>query len=216
MLFSQDKITKLYLVDDHQVLRESLKYLLSQEEDFEIIGCADDGLDLENKLEGNVPDVVLMDLSMPRRDGFETTKSLKKQFPNLKIIVLTMHKSENTVARAFRSGCNGYVLKNNALEELIGAIRTVMRGEVFVSDELTPMLVNGFLVAEDMSNDLSGREYEILKLLAEGYSNKEISEMLSLSVRTVETHRSNIMKKYNFKNVTELVLYAVRNNIIDV
>lgn len=216
MIFSQDKITKLFLVDDHQVLRESLKYLLSQEEDLQIIGCADDGLDLEAKLAEDVPDVVLMDLSMPRRDGFETTKALKKQFPGIKIIVLTMHKSENTVARAFRCGCNGYVLKNNALEELIDAIRKVMDGDVFVSDELTPMLVNGFLVAEDMTSELSGREYEIMKLLAEGYNNKEISDMLSISVRTVETHRSSIMRKHNFKNITELVLYAVRNNIIEV
>lgn len=216
MIFSQDETTKLYLVDDHQILRESLRFLLDQEDDLEIIGCADDGLDLEKKLKDHMPDIVLMDLSMPRRDGFETTKALKREFPNLKIIVLTMHKSENTVARAFRSGCNGYVLKNNAFEELIGAIRKVMRGEIYVSDELTPMLVNGFLAAEDVGSELSDREYEVLRLLAEGLSNKEISEELSISVKTVETHRSNIMRKHNFKNITELVLYAVRNNIINV
>ncbi|MGN0312397.1 MAG: LuxR C-terminal-related transcriptional regulator, partial [Lachnospiraceae bacterium] len=116
----------------------------------------------------------------------------------------------------FHSGCSGYILKENAFEELAGAIRKTMSGGIYVSDELVPLMVSGFLSSEkEEKGDLSGREREILKLLAEGYSNKEIAEMLVISVKTVETHRANIMKKHNFKNITELVLYAVRNHIIE-
>ena len=162
-----------------------------------------------------MPDVVLLDIRMPRRNGFETAKALKREFPDIKIIFLTMHKNESTISNAFRSGCSGYILKNNAVDELTAAIRKVTEGDIFISSELTPMLVNGFLVAEEMSKDMTDRERDVFKLLAEGYTNKEIADMLSISVKTVETHRANIMHKNNFKNITELVLFAVRNNIID-
>ena len=215
MIFSQDNPIKLFLVDDHKILRESLKFLLESEDDFQVIGCSDDGLNLEKIIAVNVPDVVLLDISMPRRNGFETAKALKREFPDIKIIFLTMHKNESTISNAFRSGCSGYILKNNAVDELTAAIRKVTEGDIFISSELTPMLVNGFLVAEEMSKDMTDRERDVFKLLAEGYTNKEIADMLSISVKTVETHRANIMHKNNFKNITELVLFAVRNNIID-
>lgn len=215
MIFSQDNPIKLFLVDDHKILRESLKFLLESEDDFQVIGCSDDGLNLEKIIAANVPDVVLLDISMPRRNGFETAKALKREFPDIKIIFLTMHKNESTISNAFRSGCSGYILKNNAVDELTAAIRKVTEGDIFISSELTPMLVNGFLVAEEMSKDMTDRERDVFKLLAEGYTNKEIADMLSISVKTVETHRANIMHKYNFKNITELVLFAVRNNIIE-
>ena len=215
MIFSQDNPIKLFLVDDHKILRESLKFLLESEDDFQVIGCSDDGLNLEKIIAVNVPDVVLLDISMPRRNGFETAKALKREFPDIKIIFLTMHKNESTISNAFRSGCSGYILKNNAVDELTAAIRKVTEGDIFISSELTPMLVNGFLVAEEMSKDMTDRERDVFKLLAEGYTNKEIADILSISVKTVETHRANIMHKNNFKNITELVLFAVRNNIID-
>ena len=170
---------------------------------------------LENLFIGNEPDVLLMDISMPKRDGFDTAKAVKKVFPDIKIIFLTMHKSEEMLSKAFHCGCSGYVLKENAFEELADAIRKTFSGGVYVSDELMPMMVSGFLSSDKENGDLSGREREVLKLLAEGYSNKEIADMLAISVKTVETHRANIMKKHNFKNITELVLYAVRNHIIE-
>ena len=206
---------KIFLADDHKILRESLELLLSQEDDFVVSGQAENGMDLENILRDQVPDVLLMDISMPKRDGFDTARALKKIYPELKIIFLTMHKSEEMLAEAFHSGCSGYVLKENAFEELAAAIRKVMTGEIYVSGALTPMMLSGFLSSEKESSELSGREREILKLLAEGYSNKEIAEMLAISVKTVETHRANIMRKHHFKNITELVLYAVRNHIIE-
>ena len=207
---------RIFLVDDHKILRESLELLLSQEEDFKVIGQADNGMNLEDRFLEDAPDVLLMDISMPQRDGFDTARAVKKVFPDLKILFLTMHKSEEMLAKAFHSGCSGYILKENAFEELTGAIRKTMSGGIYVSDELVPLMVSGFLSSEkEERGDLSGREREILKLLAEGYSNKEIAEMLVISVKTVETHRANIMKKHNFKNVTELVLYAVRNHIIE-
>lgn len=210
----KDKI-KIFLVDDHRILRESLHLLLSQEEDFDVVGEAENGLNIENLLSEEDVDVILMDISMPKRDGFDTAKEITKIFPDVKIIFLTMHKSEEVLANAFHSGCKGYVLKENAFEELATAIRTVMKGEVYVSNELMPMMLSGFLSSEKENLELSGREHEILKLLAEGYSNKEIANMLAISVKTVETHRANIMRKHNFKNITELVLFAVRNHIIE-
>ena len=207
---------KIFLVDDHKILRESLELLLSQEEDFKVIGQADNGMNLEDRFLEDTPDVLLMDISMPQRDGFDTARAVKKVFPDLKVLFLTMHKSEEMLAKAFHSGCSGYILKENAFEELAEAIRKTMSGGIYVSDELVPLMVSGFLSSEkEEKGDLSGREREILKLLAEGYSNKEIAEMLVISVKTVETHRANIMKKHNFKNITELVLYAVRNHIIE-
>lgn len=209
---------RIFLADDHKMLRESLIMLLSQEEDFEITGQAADGIQLCRSIYDirGETDIVLMDISMPRKGGFEAAKEILSAFKNIRVIFLTMHKNEEMVAEAFNTGASGYVLKENAFEELVQAIRTVMNGKIYISSVLSPMLLSGFLENERQSRELSGREREILKLLAEGYSNREIADFLSISVKTVETHRANIMRKHNFKNVTELVLYAVRNHIIEV
>lgn len=207
---------KIYLADDHKILRESLNILLSQEEDIEVVGEAEDGLSVEEGLRKAKVDILILDISMPKRSGLDVSKNVVRQYPELKIIFLTMHKSEEILAEAFESGAKGYVLKENAFEELIKAIHTVNDGKVYVSSELAPTLLHGFLSNERRGNDLSVREREILKLLAEGYSNKEISDMLVISIKTVETHRANIMRKNNFKNITELVLYAARNHLIEI
>ncbi|MBQ0079732.1 MAG: response regulator transcription factor [Eubacterium sp.] len=213
---SQLNKVKIFLVDDHKILRESLSLLLSQEDDFEVIGSAENGMNLENILVDNTPDVLLMDISMPKRDGIDTAIAVKKVLPDIRIIFLTMHKNEEILFNAFSAGCTGYVLKENAFEELSTAVRRVSNNEIFISQELTPMMLKGFLAGERNDEGPSGREHEIIKLLAEGYSNKEIADMLSISVKTVETHRANIMKKYNFKNITELVRYAARHHIIEI
>jgi DNA-binding NarL/FixJ family response regulator len=207
---------KIYLADDHKILRESLNILLSQEEDIEVTGEAEDGLAVESGLRKNPADILILDISMPKRSGLDVAKNLTREYPELKVIFLTMHKSEEIIAEAFESGAKGYVLKENALEELVKAIHTVNDGKVYVSSELAPTLLHGFLSNERRGSDLSVREREILKLLAEGYSNKEISDMLMISIKTVETHRANIMRKNNFKNITELVLYAARNHLIEI
>jgi len=207
---------KIYLADDHKILRESLNILLGQEEDIQVVGEAEDGLTVEEGIRKNPADILILDISMPKRSGLDVAKNLAKEFPELKIIFLTMHKSEEILAEAFESGAKGYVLKENAFEELIKAIHTVRDGKIYVSSELSPTLLHGFLSNERRGSDLSVREREILKLLAEGYSNKEISDMLVISIKTVETHRANIMRKNNFKNITELVLYAARNHLIEI
>jgi len=210
-----DKI-KIFLADDHKILRESLNILLSQEENIEVTGEAEDGLAVEEGLRRYPADILILDISMPKRSGLDVAKNMIRVYPELRIIFLTMHKSEEIIAEAFESGAKGYVLKENALEELVKAIHTVKDGKVYVSSELAPTLLNGFLSNERRGSDLSVREREILKLLAEGYSNKEISDMLMISIKTVETHRANIMRKNNFKNITELVLYAARNHLIEI
>lgn len=207
---------RIFIVDDHKILRESLEFMLSQEEDFVVCGQADSGLNLESEIESFNADVILMDVSMPKRNGFDTARAVKKVVPESKIVFLTMHKSEEMLAEAFRSGCSGYALKENAFEELVSAIRQVVNGEIYVSPALVPLMLNDFLYGEKENHELSDREREILTLLAEGYSNKEIADTLAISIKTVETHRANIMRKHSFKNITELVLYAVRNHLIEV
>ncbi len=207
---------KIFLADDHQILRESLKLLLDQQEDFSVVGEAEDGLAVETGIREQQADVLLLDVSMPKKNGFEVARSLCRDYPDLRIVFLTMHKNEKMLSEAFESGGRGYVLKENAFEELAAAIRTVNGGQIYVSPELASLMLPDFLEKQKEGEDLSDRELEVLKLLAEGHSNKEISNQLHISVKTVETHRANIMRKHDFKNVTELVLYAVRNHIIEV
>lgn len=209
---------RIAVADDHKMFRQSLTILLSQEEDLAIVCEAADGMELIQNisdLNGEV-DIVLLDISMPRLGGIDATSQIKSIAKKAKIICLTMHKSEDYIADAFNSGVSGYILKENAFEELISAIHQVFKGQIYVSPDIAPLLLDGFLENDKLSSELSSREREILKLLAEGYSNKEIAEFLCISVKTVETHRANIMRKHNFKNITELVLYAVRNHIIEV
>lgn len=209
-----DKI-KIFLADDHKILRESLIMLLGQESDIEVVGEAQDGIAAEEEVMKKDVDVLILDISMPKRSGTDVAKNLR-QLPDLKIIFLTMHKSEEILAEAFMNGAKGYVLKENAFEELIKAIHSVMENKIYVSSLLAPTLLHGFLENEKKENALSIREREVLKLIAEGYSNKEISNMLMISIKTVETHRASIMRKNNFKNITELVLYAARNHLIEI
>ena len=206
---------RIVIADDDMLVSGALRTILEKDQDIEVQGIASNGkeaIELYRKYE---PDVLLMDISMPKRNGFDTAKAIVKAFPDIRIIFLTMHKSEEMLSKAFHSGCRGYILKENAFEELATTIRTVMNDEIYVSNALTPMMLSGFLSTEKEPGELSGREHEILKLLAEGYSNREIADMLAISVKTVETHRANIMRKHNFKNITELVLFAVRNHIIE-
>lgn len=210
-----DKI-KIFLADDHKILRESLIMLLGQESEIEVVGEAQDGIAVEEEVLRKTVDVLILDISMPKRSGIDVAKNLVRQLPDLKIIFLTMHKSEEILAEAFMNGAKGYVLKENAFEELIKAIHAVVENKVYVSSLLAPTLLHGFLENEKKGNALSVREREVLKLIAEGYSNKEISNMLMISIKTVETHRASIMRKNNFRNITELVLYAARNHMIEI
>lgn len=212
---------KVFLADDHKILRESLIILLQQESDIEVIGEADDGHKAYQDILRLKPDIAILDISLPKLNGLEVAARLKKEDPNIKIIILTMHKNEDFVARAYQLEVNGYVLKENALEELLKSIRIVQTGGIYLSSDITSTVIAGFVAHHSQRGGkgktelISSREKEILQLLAEGNSNKDIAQLLNLSLKTVETHRSNIMHKLGLKSITDLVLYAVRNHIIE-
>jgi DNA-binding NarL/FixJ family response regulator len=210
---------KVFLADDHKILRESLVILLQQEKDIIVIGEAANGHDALEDIIRLRPDIAILDISLPQLNGLEVAARLRKETPEIKIIILTMHKNEDFVARAYQLEVNGYVLKENALEELLKSIRVVQAGGTYLSSDITSTVIAGFVAnfsqKKGKSELISSREREIVQLLAEGNSNKEIAHMLNLSLKTVETHRSNIMHKLSLKNVTDLVLYAVRNHIIE-
>lgn len=210
---------KVFLADDHKILRESLIILLQQESNIEVIGEADDGHRAYQEILRLKPDIAILDISLPKLNGLEVAARLKKEDPAIKIIILTMHKNEEFVARAYQLEVNGYVLKENALEELLKSIQIVQSGRIYLSSDITSTVVAGFVANFSQKGGktelISSREREIVQLLAEGNSNKDIAQLLNLSLKTVETHRSNIMHKLGLKSITDLVLYAVRNHIIE-
>lgn len=210
---------KVFLADDHKILRESLIFLLRQESDLEVIGEAADGHRAIEEIMRLKPDIAILDISLPQLNGLEVAARLKKEDPAIKIIILTMHKNEDFVARAYQLKVDGYVLKDNALEELLKSIRIVQAGGIYLSSDITATVVAGFVANFNQKGGktelISSREREIVQLLAEGNSNKDIAQLLNLSIKTVETHRSNIMHKLGLKNITDLVLYAVRNHFIE-
>jgi DNA-binding NarL/FixJ family response regulator len=211
---------RVFLADDHKILRESLVILLSQKDNIDVIGASGDGQEAYRKITELKPDIAVLDISIPRLNGLDLADKLKAEMPEVKTVILTMHKSEDFVTRALCAGVRGYVLKDNALEELIDCIETVYEGKMFLSQDITGIVVDGFVsnIRDNpaaQENTISAREREVLQLLAEGKSNKDISDALNLSIKTVETHRANIMRKLGFRNITDLVLYAVRNHIIE-
>lgn len=215
------KIRRIFLADDHKILRESLKHYLSQESFIDVVGEASNGLEAYNGIIKMKPEIAILDITMSQLNGLDLCSKLRNEMPDLKVIILTMHKSEEMLHKALSVGVNGYVLKDNALEDLVEAIKVVGEGRFFISSDLLQMVVGGFVnnikdISESNNEILSVREKEILQMLAEGRSNKEVAEALYLSVKTVETHRANIMKKLGLRNIADLVLYAVRNHLIEV
>jgi len=211
---------RVFLADDHKILRESLVILLSQKEHIEVIGEASDGQEAYRKICELKPDIAILDISIPQLNGLDLAAKLRSELPEVKVVILTMHKTEEFVTRALMTGVKGYVLKDNALEELIACIEAVHNDKVYLSEDVTQFVVAGFVKSQQDSRlpqdeNISFREREVLQLLAEGESNKDISSALNLSIKTVETHRANIMRKLGFRNITDLVLYAVRNHIIE-
>ena len=211
---------RVLLVEDHTIVRKGLYSLLAAEKDFEIVGEAQNGREAIEKVEVLGPDIVLMDISMPGLNGLEATRQIKKHFPKVNVLILTMHADEEYVFQILQAGASGYILKQSAFEELVSAIRIVWRGESYLSPTVSKTVIDGYLKhassakADDGYNILTRREGEILQLLAEGSSTREIADTLCISVKTVETHRSHIMEKLNLHNTAELVKYAIRKGII--
>lgn len=219
------KTIDIILVDDHKIIRDGIKAFLKEEE-INIVGEAANGRELLELLTETKPDVVLMDINMPEMDGLEATKALKAQFPEVKILILSMLDHEKYVQQMLDSGASGYALKNVGKEELVNGIKQVYEGQMFISTDVAlsflKKLVHGGSTTnfslpstEKKPSDLSAREIEVLKLIAEGMTNAEIADKLFTSKRTIESHRQNIIEKTQVKNTAALIKYALNNGIIE-
>ena len=209
---------KIVLADDHKIVREGLKNLLDKEWDIEIIGEADNGRAALQIVQNLDPDIIIMDIGMPQLNGIEAAKRIKEISPEIKIIALSMHSDKQFVTGMLQAGSSGYLLKDCAVDELVDAIRTVVDNKIYLSSEISGIVVNEYmqnLTKLDESNfsDLTDREREVLQLIAEGTTTKNISERLFISVKTVESHRKNIMDKLKLYTVPELTKYAIRSGL---
>jgi DNA-binding NarL/FixJ family response regulator len=217
---ARDKKIRILLADDHTVVRRGLRLLLEGQPEFSVVAEASDGKQAVDAAEVSRPDVVVLDVAMPNLNGIEAAQRILASNPAVAIVVLSMHSDEGYVLRALKAGAKGYLLKDAAEGDLIEAIKTVTRGKTFFSSEITKMLAEDYVReirargSEDSYELLTPREREILQLLAEGKSNKDIAGMLNLSLYTVETHRRNLQDKLNIHSFAELILYAVRKGVI--
>jgi DNA-binding NarL/FixJ family response regulator len=216
----EKKKIRILLADDHNIMRRGLRLLLERQPGFEVVGEAADGRQAVERAEATKPDVAVLDIAMPNMSGIEAAQRIRGLLPQAAIIILSMHSDEGYVLRALKVGAKGYLLKDSAENDLIEAIRAVSGGKAFFSPEISKILVEDYVRdmrkrgAEDSYELLTSREREILQLLAEGKSNKDIATSLNLSLYTVETHRRNLQDKLNLHSVAELILYAVRKGII--
>ena len=213
---------RILLAEDHAILRDGLRILLASEPDLEVVGEADDGQKAVHQSNVLQPDLVLMDLSMPRMNGTEAIAGIKRRHPDIKILALTVHKSEEYVRAALDAGADGYVLKDDSRQELLTAIRSVLAGKSYLSPGVCGKVVTGYLgrgAADPQArggpwDTLTEREREVVKLVAEGYKNREIAAFLSVSIKTVEKHRSNLMRKLDLHNASALTAYAIENGLV--
>jgi two-component system response regulator NreC len=211
---------RVLLADDHAVVRKGLRFLLERAPDMEIVGEASDGREAVRLAAELKPHVVVMDIGMPQLNGIEATAQIVKQNPQVSVIILSVHSDESYLLRALSAGAKGYLLKDSAEEDLVRAVQVAAQGKPFFSPAISEKLLEDYMRylqqrgLKDSYELLTDREKEILQLLAEGKSNKEVAALLNLSPYTVETHRAHIMQKLNLHNTAEIVLYAVRKGII--
>jgi two-component system, NarL family, response regulator NreC len=214
-----DKIQVL-LVDDHTIVRKGLRALLDAEPNITVIGEAETGREALKQAHELLPDIVLMDISMPDMNGAEATRQIRHRLPSVKVLVLSMHADEEFVFQLLRAGASGYLIKKTATEELILAIKTIFQGHSFLSPAISTTVIDAYvrrageMTAEDHYEILTEREREVLQLVAEGHTSREISERLHITTRTVDTHRANLMAKLGIHTVAELTKYAIRRGII--
>jgi two-component system response regulator NreC len=212
---------RLILVDDHAVVRSGLRMLLEAQTDMEIVAEAETGAEAVRAVRLNKPDIVLMDIQMPDMNGIEATKEIKRTSPQTAVLALTMHEDDQYFFEMLHAGASGYVPKRAAPDELVSAIRAVARGEVFLYPSLASRLVKDYLKRAEASDqpllydDLTPREREVLILIAEGLSNAEIAQELVISIKTVDRHRENTMRKLNLHSRVDLVKYAIRKGLIE-
>lgn len=209
---------KIFIVDDHQMLIDGLKALLVNENNFEISGTATSAKKAFELIALNLPDIVLSDINMPEMNGIEFTRTLKKKYPKIQVLALSMFGEKSTISEILTAGASGYILKNTGKEELINALNKISSGGMFFSDEISAEMMKSISERgqkEEEKIHLTEREKEIIKLIAKEYSNAQIGESLFISERTVETHRKNIFRKINTKTVVGLIKFAMENKMID-
>ena len=212
---------KVVIAEDHQLFREGLKALLLGNGDLEVVAEAQDGLEAIRSVRKHLPDLLLLDLSMPRLSGISVVKDLRTQYPDMKILVLTIHESDQYVLETFKAGVNGYCIKDASRDELLMAIESVMAGKTFISPGIAEDVMEGYLSGRKTLKERSDwetitqREREVLKLLAEGYMNKDIGNFLNISTKTVEKHRANIMSKLDLHNAAALTAYAIEQGLVE-
>ena len=212
--------TRILLADDHAVIRSGLKLVLERQPDFKVVAEAGDGREAVKLAEATRPHVAVLDIAMPNLNGIEAARQMMAGVPGLAVVILSMHSDEGYVLRALKAGARAYLLKESAEGDLIAAVRAVREGKAFFSPAISHLLVEDYVrqlqdrEIEDSYELLTPREREIVQLLAEGKTNKDIANLLNLSVYTVDTHRGNLMEKLNLHSVPELILYAVRKGII--
>jgi DNA-binding NarL/FixJ family response regulator len=210
----------ILLADDHTIVRDGIRALLDDEPDMTVVGEAKDGREAVCMAREHQPDVVLMDVVMPLLNGREATRQIKREWPHIQVLVLSMHENEEYVRQMLAAGAAGYILKDAAARDLIGAIRAVHQGEAVLSPAVTRLVLEDYLRWADLEgqpdeNCLTAREREVLQLIAEGYTNKEMAEILCISIKTVQSHRSNLMAKLDIHDRGELIKYAIQKKIIE-
>jgi DNA-binding NarL/FixJ family response regulator len=215
---------KLMLVDDHSIVRDGIRLLLEQAEGLEIIDEANDGEEALEKLKSHQPDVILMDISLPGMSGIQTTQVVTRLYKNVRVLMLSMHNNEDYILRSVEAGAYGYILKDSSSDEMIKAIRMIAAGEKYYSSPVASIILSGYMQQlkkgskqggrEVQPSRLSNKEKEILQFLVDGMSSREIAERLQLSVRTVDNHRANMMRRLQVRNAAELVRIAVEEKLI--
>ena len=214
------KSIRILLADDHTVVRKGLRLLLESQSGFEVVADAADGRDAVSLAARYSPDVVVMDVAMPNLNGIEAARQITSRLPRTAVVFLSMHSDEGYVLKALKSGARGYLLKDSAEQDLVNAVIAVNDGKAFFSPAISRMLMDDYMRQmqdrnmEDSYDLLTTREREVLQLLAEGRSNKEVASALNLSLHTVDTHRGNILQKLNLHSGAELILYAIRKGVI--
>ena len=211
---------RVLLAEDHTIVRKGLRFLLDSEAGIEVVGEAEDGRQAIEKVGQLRPHLVLMDITMPGLNGLEATRQIKKRFPEVKVLILTVHATEEYILQILRAGASGYVVKQAAVTELVSAIRAVCRGDSFLSPSISREVIEEYIQRveaigeKDSYDQLTNRERQVLQLITEGHPNREIAELLHISVKTVETHRAHLMDKLDIHSTAELTQYAIRKGII--
>jgi DNA-binding NarL/FixJ family response regulator len=212
---------KIVIAEDHTILREGLRSLLSSDEQYEVVGEAADGLEAIRCIEQCAPDLILLDLSMPRMSGASVIKEVKSRFPQVKVLALSVHDSEDYILETFQLGADGYCTKAASHVELLMAIQSVLSGKRYISPDISEKVLEGFieerkkLKAASSWETLTQREKQVLKMVGEGYKNKDIAEFLFISVKTVQKHRANIMRKLNLHTASLLTGYAIEKGLVE-